>query len=121
MNEDKILKYIEKRKYYRLPCFIEVEFSLDGEIYTATALNISIDGIFLETDVKFNNDQMIIIFFSSIDHQNDFQIQGVVRWISHDGVGAEFVKKCIEDEEHILNLIDNSTSIIRYSESEISY
>ncbi len=58
-------KKIEKRRYKRKKCFISISLSARDRVFTNYVSDISIGGMFIETDEGFEEGQFISIKFLS--------------------------------------------------------
>ena len=78
----------ERRRYKRFPCHIEVEFVYKEWSYKAVISNISLSGIFIETEHPFSQGDEINVALFSQTLEKGCQIPGVVVRRAGKGIGV---------------------------------
>ena len=78
------------RENPRKPCLINANYTIQNEDYKSYILDISIGGVFIETDKKFTIGQKILLNFMLPNNQKPFKINGTISWGSPRGFGVKF-------------------------------
>ena len=78
------------RENPRKPCLINANYTIQNEDYKSYILDISIGGVFIETDKKFTLGQKILLNFMLPNNQKPFKINGTISWGSPRGFGVKF-------------------------------
>jgi len=78
------------RENPRKPCLINANYTIQNKDYKSYILDISIGGVFIETDKKFTIGQKILLNFMLPSHQSPFKIEGTISWGSPRGFGVKF-------------------------------
>jgi len=78
------------RENPRKPCLINANYTIQNKDYKSYILDISIGGVFIETDRKFTLGQKIVLNFMLPSHQKPFKINGTISWGSPRGFGVKF-------------------------------
>lgn len=85
---------IEKRRYARASIDLPVSFALKGagDEERGTGRDISIGGIFIETDAMaaFGAEVIVRVRLHTPNGEQDFALPGVVRWARAGGMGVQF-------------------------------
>jgi type IV pilus assembly protein PilZ len=86
---------IEKRRYARTPVDLPVLFAPKGASASASGIakDISIGGMFIETNqaAAFGAEVVVRIRLKTPSSgEQDFNLPGVVRWVSGTGMGVQF-------------------------------
>ena len=74
----------------RKPCLINANYTIQNKDYKSYILDISIGGVFIETDKKFTIGQKILLNFMLPNNQTPFKIEGTISWGSPRGFGVKF-------------------------------
>ena len=80
------------RKDPRRSCIFIVDYEVDGKSYDNYILDLSLGGVFLETEESFAPDQDIRIKFFYPDGRGFFWVKGKIEWRSAQGIGVHFHK-----------------------------
>jgi Tfp pilus assembly protein PilZ len=78
------------RENPRKPCLINANYTIQDQDFKSYILDISIGGVFIETDKKFTIGQKIVLNFMLPNHQAPFKINGTISWSSPRGFGVKF-------------------------------
>lgn len=80
------------RENPRKPCLINADYSIQNKDYKSYILDISIGGVFIETNEKFTIGQKIELNFALPNYPKPFKLAGAVSWSSPRGFGVQFDK-----------------------------
>lgn len=80
------------RENPRKPCLINANYTIQNKDYKSYILDISIGGVFIETDQKFTLGQTIGLNFTLPNYQKPFKMTGTIAWGSPRGFGVKFDK-----------------------------
>ena len=78
------------REKPRKPCLINANYSVQDRKFESYILDISIGGVFIETDAKFPIGKELLLKFSLPDHPQPFAFRGKIVWNSAKGFGLQF-------------------------------
>jgi Tfp pilus assembly protein PilZ len=78
------------RENPRKPCLINANYKIQNQDYKSYILDISIGGVFIETNDKFTVGQNILLNFSLPNYQQPFKLNGTISWSSPRGFGVKF-------------------------------
>ena len=78
------------RENPRKPCLINAQYTIQNKDYKSYILDISIGGVFIETDSRFTIGQKIVLNFMLPGHSKPFKINGTISWGSPRGFGVKF-------------------------------
>ncbi len=88
------LRKTNRRKHYRKPCSITVNYSIWGDAFNGLVKDISAGGMFIlsiETDLEFSVGQEITVNFPThTKKQESIKFPGKVAWIVPKGIGVKF-------------------------------
>lgn len=87
------IKGFSSRKRKRSDVEIDVVFSVRGLDYRGLASNISFDGLFIQTDMVFNDGESITVKLAGVNSPNDSAINGKIVRITDDGIGVRLIRK----------------------------
>ena len=90
------LRKTNRRKHYRKPCAITVNYSTWGDAFKGLVKDISAGGIFIlsiETDMVFSVGQEIIVNFPNHTKKQPIELPGKVAWTVPKGIGVKFKAK----------------------------
>lgn len=79
-----------KRQYDRFPIRLRVGFDKDGERVAAVSRDISLGGMFIETDRPLPYGTQVILEVALPSLPAPAQIQATVRWVGAEGMGVQF-------------------------------
>jgi hypothetical protein len=79
-----------RRKHYRKPVFMVVDYTTQGHAYRDFIQNISPDGAFIETPISFRIGQELSLTFALPSCQKHIKITGQVVRTTPQGIGVKF-------------------------------
>lgn len=80
---------VSMRGHLRKRCLISAQFSFDQHSYRGYILDISTEGLFIETDAPTPIGQGLTIRFSLPAEKNPLELKGHVIWLASNGVGIQ--------------------------------
>ncbi|MCF8068828.1 MAG: PilZ domain-containing protein [Desulfobacterales bacterium] len=80
------------RKNPRRPCIFIVDYEVDGKLYDNYILDLSLGGVFIESEEPFGPGRKIRIKFFYPDGRGFFWVKGTIEWRSSQGIGVHFNK-----------------------------
>ena len=80
----------DRRKNSRKPCLMPVNYSVQDRSFKGYILDISVYGVFIETNDYFFSGQEIIMTFSVPHYQKPLTVTGEIVWSSQNGMGIKF-------------------------------
>ena len=103
----------ERRKSIRVPIEVKIRVVKEGKDYSATALNISAEGISLKTNHVFRDHELIEIVFTVPDSNYQLRLPARVVWgnrIEEDEslaekIGMQFEELPEADQQAVLSFI----------------
>ena len=111
-EQQKLLKDLErkllkgKRKHYRKPYFMVVDYATKDRSYRDFIQNISAGGVFIETQIPFSAGQQVSLTFPLPDYQKYIKISGEVVWTSTQGIGVTFKMVSQDQDTMIKSLLE---------------
>ena len=78
------------RENPRKPCLINVNYSIQDRNFKSYLLDISIGGVFIETDSRFPIGKELVLTFSLPNRPHPFTFNGKIAWSSDRGFGVRF-------------------------------
>ena len=69
---------------------INANYSIQNTNYKSYILDISIGGVFIETNETFTIGQKIVLNFTLPNYQKPFKLSGKISWGSPRGFGVKF-------------------------------
>jgi len=111
-EQQKLLKDLEgkllkgKRKHYRKPYFMVVDYATQDRAYKDFIQNISAGGVFIETQMPFSAGQEVSLTFPLPDYQKYIKISGEVVWTSVQGIGVTFKMVSQDQDAMIKSLLE---------------
>ena len=81
---------ISMRENPRKPCLINANYKIQDQNFKSYILDISIGGVFIETNEKFPVGQKMMLKFSLPHHPQPFTLSGKIAWSSPRGFGLRF-------------------------------
>ena len=81
---------LDERESPRKPCTIAVEFATEDLKYSSTILDISMVGVFIETDELLDVGQSLTLKLSSSDSKETLEVNGEIIWRNPKGIGVKF-------------------------------
>jgi len=80
----------ERRLFPRIPCFLLVDYAMQGCAYRAFIRNISAEGAFIESHGLVPHGSDISLVISILDHQHPVKITGEIVRIREEGLAVRF-------------------------------
>ena len=80
----------DKRKHPRKRTFIHVDCLGNKCVFTDFIQNISVSGLYIETQIPLFEDQELLMTFSPPDSGNTIKITGTVARVDSKGIGIQF-------------------------------
>ena len=103
LDENKVLM----RGHTRKACLINVDFSFQNSSFKGHILDISLVGVFIETDELLPVEEKIKVAFSLPNHKKPLTLKCMVAWISQNGIGVSFNKLTKHHEKIIKSFVEN--------------
>ena len=94
------------RENPRKPCLINANYSIQNKDYKSYILDISIGGVFIETNEKFTIGQQIVLNFSLPNYQKPFKLTGTISWGSPRGFGVKFDKIPVQQGKILKSFVE---------------
>jgi Tfp pilus assembly protein PilZ len=94
------------RENPRKPCLINANYSVQNTAYKSYILDISIGGVFIETNEKFTIGQEIVLSFTLPNYQKPFKLSGTISWGSPRGFGVKFDKIPVQQGEILKSFVE---------------
>lgn len=83
-------KRVDKRKHSRKRTFIHVDCSGNKCVFTDFIQNISVSGLYIETQIPLFEDQELSMTFSPPGSESTIKITGTVVRVDSKGIGVQF-------------------------------
>jgi Tfp pilus assembly protein PilZ len=89
---DSTARPLEHRRFARSPIGLPVEFTTEDsrETFSGTGRNISLGGIFIETNGPVSFGIEILVRIALPGHREPLVVPATVRWKCADGMGVQF-------------------------------
>jgi len=97
---------VSMRGYTRKACLIRVDFSFKNSSFKGHILDISLVGIFIETDELIPVKEEIKVTFSLPNHNKPLTLNCTVAWIGQNGIGISFKKLTRRHEKIIKSFVE---------------
>ncbi len=78
------------RENPRKPCLINASYRIQDRHFNSYILDISIGGVFVETNTNFPIGKDLLLNFSLPNHPQPFSFNGKIAWKSRTGFGVKF-------------------------------
>jgi uncharacterized protein (TIGR02266 family) len=78
------------RENPRKPCLINANYRIQDRKFKSYILDISIGGVFIETDQKLPVGNQMMLKFSLPNHTQPFTLKGKIAWSGPRGFGVKF-------------------------------
>ena len=78
------------RENPRKPCLLNANYKIQDRNFKSYILDISIGGIFIESNVRFPVGKDLLLKFSLPNHPQPFMFTGKIAWSSPKGFGVKF-------------------------------
>ncbi len=93
------------RENLRKPCLINASYSVQDRKFQSYILDISIGGVFIETDTKFPIGKELLLKFSLPDQPQSFTFKGKIAWNNAKGFGLKFENVSVLQGESLSSFI----------------
>ena len=94
------------RENPRKPCLINANYSIQNKDYKSYILDISIGGVFVETNEKFTLGQKIVLNFTLPNNKKPFKLTGTISWGSPRGFGVKFDEIPVQQGEMLRSFVE---------------
>jgi Tfp pilus assembly protein PilZ len=94
------------RENPRKPCLINANYSIQNKDYKSYILDISIGGVFIETNEIFTIGQEIVLNFALPRYQKPFKLTGTISWGSPRGFGVKFDQVPVQQGEILKSFVE---------------
>ena len=94
------------RENPRKPCLINANYSIQNKDYKSYILDISIGGVFIETNEKFTLGQKIVLNFTLPNNKKPFKLNGTISWGSPRGFGVKFDEIPVQQGEILRSYVE---------------
>ncbi len=94
------------RENPRKPCLINATYSVQNKDYKSYILDISIGGVFIETNETFTIGQKIVLNFALPHYPKAFELSGTISWGSPRGFGVKFDKIAAPQGEILKSFVE---------------
>ena len=92
----------------RKPCLINANYRVQNKNYKSYILDISIGGVFIETNETFTLGQEIVLNFSLPHYQKPFKLTGTISWGSPRGFGVKFDEIAVRQGEILKSFVEQN-------------
>ena len=96
------------RENPRKPCLINANYSIQNKDYKSYILDISIGGVFIETNETFTLGQEIVLNFALPHYQKPFKLSGKISWGSPRGFGVKFDQIPVQQGEILKSFVEQN-------------
>jgi len=103
LDEDEV----SMRGHTRKSCLINVDFSFQKFSSKGNILDISLVGVFIETDESLPVGEKIKVSFLLPNHPKPLALACMVAWIGQNGIGVAFKKLTKHHEKIIKSFVEN--------------
>ena len=114
MSEDQLIALLSQaneihtqknRKHPRIPCLIPTDYVTRQQAYQDYITNISIDGVFIETEQSFEKGEGISLTLALSPHVKPFKVTGTIVQSVENGIGVEFTPTSQIQKDLIRHLV----------------
>ena len=96
------------RENPRRPCLINANYKIQNKDYKSYILDISIGGVFIETNETFTLGQAIVLNFALPNYQKPFKLTGKISWGSPRGFGVKFDEIPLQQGEILKSFVEQN-------------
>ena len=96
------------RENPRKPCLINADYSIQNKDYKSYILDISIGGVFIETNEIFTLGQEMVLNFALSHDQKPLRLSGTISWGSPRGFGVKFDKMPVQQGEILKSFVEQN-------------
>jgi len=94
------------RENPRKPCLINANYRIQDRNFKNYILDISIGGVFIETDQKLPVGRQMMLKFSLPNHSQPFTLNGEIAWSSPRGFGLKFDEMTLQHGNILKTFVD---------------
>jgi uncharacterized protein (TIGR02266 family) len=94
------------RENLRKPCLINAHYRIENRNFKSYILDISIGGVFIETNQKLPMGHRITLKFALPNHRQPFLLNGKIAWSSPRGFGLKFEKMSLQQGDMLKSFIE---------------
>ncbi len=94
------------RRTYRKACSLAVDYSLGGRFFTGMAIDISLEGVFIENRHPGAVGQTVQLMLTAPELPKPLKLDGAVVRTTADGIGVRFNKHHARRNEVLQVLVD---------------
>ncbi len=94
------------RENPRKPCLINANYRIQDRNFKNYILDISIGGVFIETDQKLPVGRQMMLKFSLPNHSQPFTLNGEIAWSSPRGFGLKFDEMTLQQGNILKTFVD---------------
>ncbi len=94
--EERLFK--KTRKHERKPFLSTLDYSTESGSYRDFVKDISVEGVFIETNIPFSVGEGISMTFLLPEHEKKIKIHGEIVRIDEQGIGVQFKSSQVQKE-----------------------
>jgi len=94
------------RENPRKPCLINANYRVQNKDFKSYILDISIGGVFIETNEKFSIGQKVEMNFALPNYSKPFKLAGTISWSSSRGFGVKFNEVPVQQGEILRSFVE---------------
>lgn len=94
------------RENPRKPCLINANYRVQNKDFKSYILDISIGGVFIETNEKFTIGQKVEMNFALPNYSKPFKLAGTISWSSSRGFGVKFNDVPVQQGEILRSFVE---------------
>jgi len=94
------------RENPRKPCLINANYRVQNKDFKSYILDISIGGVFIETNEKFAIGQKVEMNFGLPNYSKPFKLVGTISWSSSRGFGVKFNQVPVQQGEILRSFVE---------------
>ncbi len=94
------------RENPRKPCLINANYRIEDRDFKSYILDISIGGVFIETNQKLPVGKQMTLKFSLPNHSQPFSLNGKIAWSSPRGFGLKFDEMTSQQGNMLKTFVD---------------
>lgn len=87
------IKGFSARRKKRSDVAIAVVFTVNGVDYRGVASNISFDGLFIMTNMVFNEGEEIKVKMADVNIKDDSMVKGTIVRVTEEGIGVRLLRR----------------------------
>ena len=98
---------VSMRGHTRKACLLSADFSFQKNSFKGHILDISLVGVFIETNELLSVGDEIKVVFSLPNHSKPLTFTCIVAWVGQNGMGVRFKKLTKHHEKIIISFVEN--------------